>query len=135
MSGSAENMSGYFRTFFEKHPHQVHKRKNDAAIAQWLADHPGQKTIPDNAYIALQNVKGQLRKNKKKGKPGRPKGSTTASAPAAKTIQISPKLLHTLEDRLDDCLGYIRAEAGDGLAKVIGHLKAARRAVIIMGGE
>jgi hypothetical protein len=131
---AAENMSGYFRTFFDKNPNQIWKRSNKAVIAQWMADHQGQKQFPDNARVALQNVKGLLRsKKKKRGRP--PKDAAAAAAPAAKPIKAPAKLLEGLEDRLDDCLGLLRGAAGDGLPKIVAHLKAARRSVIILGGE
>jgi hypothetical protein len=130
---AAENMSGYFRSFYDKNPNQVWKRSNKAVIDQWMADHQGQKQFPDNARVALQNVKGLLRSKKKKR--GRPRKDAVVSAPAVKAIKAPAKLLERLEDLLDEGLGMLRGVAGDGLHKIAGHLKAARRSVIILGGE
>jgi hypothetical protein len=130
----AENMSGYFRAFYEKNHNQIWKRSNKAVIDQWLADHPAQKQFPDNARVALQNVKGLLRsKKKKRGRPR--KDAVAGAAPVAKPIKAPARLLEGLEDRLDDCLGMLRSAAGEGLNKIVSHLKAARRSVIILGGE
>src|SRR6266849_2253867 len=66
-----ESISGYFRKIFEENPKLLKGRSNEELLKRWLADHPGQKEVPEKVKNNLANVKSVLRKKKRK-KGGRP---------------------------------------------------------------
>src|SRR5260370_919172 len=70
----AENISQYWRHYFAAHPKSLRVRSNEAAIAQWQADHPGASEIPPRVLNRLTNPKSLLRKARgANGKRGRPR--------------------------------------------------------------
>src|SRR5260370_42682613 len=92
----AENISQYWRHYFAAHPKSLRVRSNEAAIAQWQADHPGASESPPRVLNGLTNVKSLLRKARgAKGKRGRPRkdalsANGSAPAPRAPTVPSTP---------------------------------------------
>jgi hypothetical protein len=129
----AENISQYWRDYFAAHPKSLRVRSNEAAIAQWKADHPGASDIPPRVINGLTNVKSLLRhKRGGKGKGGRPGNealSANGSAPAARAAKVPSKLLEALEDELDKCLALVTGH--EGLGPIVQVLKHARRLAIM----
>jgi hypothetical protein len=132
-----ENISAYFRSIFEAHPDWLKARSNDAVLAQWQHDHPGEKEVPNRVKQNLSNIKSVLRKKLRK-KPGRPKGQHTSEAPASAPAESPKKKVHgleALEEQIDDCLSLAKHLDREGLDNVINLLRKARNAVVWMLGE
>ncbi len=132
-----ENISKYWKDFYGKRPDLLPLRSNDEAIAQWRADHGGSE-IPANVLNGLTNVKSHLRTaGKVKKKRGRPRkhplpGDVTAAPAATRVVKAPSKLLETLEDQIDVCLGLIGGQ--EELGKITAALKHARRLAIMHMG-
>jgi len=133
MNGSGpggENISAYWKTFFNKRPELLRLRSNDAAIAQWKADHGGTDEFPRSVMNGLTNVKSSMRKQAGiRRRRGRPRKHALAAAPAVARVKKPPqKLLDALEEQIDKCLSLIGGQ--DGLGRVVHVLKQARRLTI-----
>jgi hypothetical protein len=128
----AENISQYWRQYFGAHPRLLRVRSNEAALAQWKADHPKATEIPPRVINGLTNVKSLLRKKRRKGKYGHPRNealSANGSASTIRAVKVPSKLLEALEDELDKCLALITGH--EGLGTVVQVLKHARRLAIM----
>ena len=112
------------------------ERSNEAIYARWLADHPGNTTVPENVKNILQNLKSVLRKQK--GKKGRRRQLEAEAAERAPVQQARPKAsgrtLEQLEGMIDECLYAARGLNAEGLEGAIGLLRQARNEVIRQGG-
>jgi hypothetical protein len=132
-----ESISGYFRKVFAANPQWLDSRSNDAVLAQWLADHPGETEVPGKVKQNLSNIKSVLRKKGRK-KRGRPKKESlpVQSAPVSTETPRKPiKGLDALEEQIDDCLSYAKHLDREGLADVINLLRRARNGVVWKMGE
>jgi hypothetical protein len=132
-----ESISGYFRKVFAENPSLLDTRSNDELYARWLRDHPGDKEVSERVRQNLSNIKGVLRKQKRR-KPGRPKGSTQSTQVAATPAEAPKKVirgLDRLEEHIDDCLSYAKQLDREGLADVIILLRRARNEVVWKMGE
>jgi len=135
-----ENISGYFRKLFEQNRAWLESRSNDDVLAQWLKDHPDQKTVPERVKQNLSNVKSVMRQ-KLRSKAGRKKGSRPAqaasvtAAPITETPRKTIRGLDTLEEQIDDCLTFARSLDRVGLANIIVLLRRARNEVVWKLGE
>jgi hypothetical protein len=143
--GQGENVSGYFRTVFAENPSWINTRSNDAVLARWLADHPGETEVPDRVKQNLSNIKSVLRQKRRK-KRGRPKKSVNAAAETATSavvVMVTPvepprkvvRGLGNLEEQIDECLTLARGLDREGLASVIVLLRRARNEVVWKTGE
>ena len=137
--GKGENISGYFRKLFEQNRAWLESRSNDDVLAQWLKDHPDQKTVPDRVKQNLSNVKSVMRK-KLRSKSGRKKGtqpaaSSTPTAPITEVPRKTIRGLDSLEGQIDDCLTFARRLDREGLANIIVLLRRARNEVVWKLGE
>src|SRR5262245_55335893 len=117
-----ENISGYFRTLFEQHTAWLENRSNNDVLAQWLKDHPDQKTVPERVRHNLSNVKSVMRQ-KLRSKSGRKKGtrppaSTTTTAPITEAPRKTIRGLDTLEEQIDECLTFAKSLDREGLANI-----------------
>jgi uncharacterized protein with von Willebrand factor type A (vWA) domain len=134
-SGNGQSVMGYFRSIFKENPKLLKERSNEALLQRWLADHPGAKEVPDTVKKSLANTKSVLRK--KAGKRGRPKQGEQpaheANATQARPRQDTDRL-EELEHQIDEVLHLAKHTDGEGLAKVIGHLRAARNLVVMQVG-
>src|SRR5439155_10630687 len=77
--GAGESISGYFRQLFRNNPELLDHGKNDAILAQWQSDHPGQ-AVTDSVKNNMSNVKSHVRKEFGKVKRRRRKGKRGAAA-------------------------------------------------------
>src|SRR5262249_24082585 len=134
-----ENISGYFRNLFEQNRAWLESRSNDDVLAQWLKDHPDQKTVPERVKQNLSNVKSVMRQ-KLRRKPGRKKGSrpatsSTPTAPITETPRKTIRGLDTLEEQIDECLTFAKSLDRECLANIIALLRRARNEVVWKLGE
>jgi len=132
----AENISQYWRTYFEKHPEQLRVRKNDEPIKHWLSEHSGHNKVPGNVMNGLTNQKSLLRKEKgikmrkRRGRPPKQAATLNAATTTPRAARAPAKLLEALEDQLDKCILLTSGQNHEALTKVVHYLKQARRAVI-----
>jgi hypothetical protein len=133
-ASGGETIAGYFRKVFKANPELPKGRSNDELYRHWLADHPGQKEVPNNVRAGLQNIKAALRSKKR----GRKKvaAQETNTAPVAQAAPRKPmRNLNALEEQIDDCLQVAKATDREGLAEVIDLLRRARNKVVWEMGE
>jgi hypothetical protein len=134
-NNGAETVSGYFRRVFKENPRLLKTRSNDELLNAWLADHPGEKEVPQRVKQNLANVKSVLRKKgHKRGrrpKEEQPQAVAMAHAPAKKPSRG----LEHLEEQIDDCLTVAKQMGREGLEHVIRLLRQARNAVVWKLGE
>jgi hypothetical protein len=106
---------------------------NDPFYNQWLADHPGHETVPDNWKAGLSTVKSILRNRPKKGKRKKKAEAPASAAPHQQPAPKAPKTLVGLEKMIDDCLLAARdMDRGGHLSNVIDHLRFARNGVVVI---
>jgi hypothetical protein len=127
-----ETVSGYFRRIFNENPKLLKGRSNEELLRRWLADHPGQKRVPDKIKYILANVKSVLRKKgRKKPKAEQPVAVVSEVA----RPKVAPRGLEALEEQIDECLSFAKRLDREGLADVIGLLRRARNAVVWKTGQ
>jgi hypothetical protein len=131
-----ETVSGYFRKIFEENPKLLKGRSNEDLLKRWLADHPGQKEVPEKIKNNLANVKSVLRKKQRK-KGGRPPQSEQTMAVVSEVAKpkVGTRGLEALEEQIDDCLGFAKQLDREGLEDVIGLLRRARNGVVWKSGQ
>jgi hypothetical protein len=127
---------GYFRSIFKENPKLLKERSNEALLQRWLADHPGEKEVPDTVKKSLANTKSVLRK--KAGKRGRPKQEEQPAQEATAVTPARPSQdthrLEELEHQIDEVLHLAKHTDREGLAEVIRHLRAARNLLVMQVG-
>jgi hypothetical protein len=131
---SPGSKSAYFRKLFADRPEWLNSKSNDAIVTQWLEDHPG-KEMGQKEKQSLANVKSILRRQGRKGKRGRPKGSTTTNAVKANPTRGRAENLEQLELMIDHCLATARRMESQRLEKAIRSLRAARNEVVWQMGQ
>ena len=128
-----ETVSGYFRRVFGENPKWLKTRSNDAVLARWLQDHPGETQVPEKVRQNLSNVKSVLRKANRK-KPGRPKKEGRPAEPTS-APRSAVRGLESLEEQIDECLTLAKNLDREGLSSVINLLRRARNEVVWKLGE
>jgi hypothetical protein len=144
--GNEETVSGYFRKVFQENPKLLSGRSNKVLLERWLADHPGEKEVPQRVRANLSNIKSVLRQKARRG--GRPKKtaetpmvehSAPKKAPAsngqADTGEQTVSPLEQLEEQIDDCLSLAKSLDRHGLSHVISMLRHARNLVVWQHGK
>jgi hypothetical protein len=129
----AENVSAYFRRAFHENPKLLKGRSNEELLNRWLADHPGEKQVPNSVKKVLQNVKGILRSKGRKRKAAK-----AAAAPVSKEPPWpAPRKSHLeqLEEKIDGVLTLARSFEDEGLESVVNHLRRARNEVVWKLGD
>jgi hypothetical protein len=135
--GDTESVHSYFRRYYEQNPRQLNIRSNKKAFRAWLDDHPEYDEIPPRVRNAVSNVKNLMRQKRKKQK------SKTTSAPVAAQAgngtarpasALSPRVLQTLEEQIDQCLAMAKSVDPEGLGEVIQSLRKARNEVVVKQG-
>jgi hypothetical protein len=111
-------VSAYFRPIFEEHPDLLDGKSNKELLQRWHTDHPGYKRVPGNVKQNLANLKSQMRKERREGRPGGKAGAPPSQG------------LASLEENIDDCLSQAKTLDRAGLKSVIEHLRAARNLVV-----
>jgi hypothetical protein len=131
-----ESISGYFRKVFAKNRKLLTTRSNQEVLEQWLKDHSGHTTVPENVKQGLANVKSVLR-HKKRAKVAKttPPAELAHDATVASATKLRPKDLESLEQQIDDCLMTARKLNEADLASVIRLLRQARNQVVWKLGE
>jgi hypothetical protein len=136
---TGETTGSYFKRVFKENPSLLQSRSNDELLTRWLADHPGEKTVPENIKKHMANVKSILRQKTRKKKGGRPKQveeaapvamATSVAVMQPKLVKIASKSLEGLEEQIDDCLTAAKKLDREGLDDVIRLLRNARNAVV-----
>jgi hypothetical protein len=140
-------VSGYFRKVFKENPKLLSGRSNTVLLERWLADHPGEKEVPQKVRANLSNIKSVLRQKARK-KGGRPKKTAEVSEAtetqaaghsalkqAAATNNSAPSPLEQLEEQIDDCLSLAKSLGRKRLAHVISMLRHARNLVVWQHGK
>jgi hypothetical protein len=133
--GNGATVSGYFRGIFNENPKLLRKRSNEPIFQRWLADHPGETSVPEKVKQSLANLKSVLRK--KAGKRGRRKNLAQPAQEAAAAQPRSrqdARRMEELEYQIDEVLHLAKATDREVLAKVIRHLRAARNLVVMEVG-
>jgi hypothetical protein len=136
-----ETVAGYFRRIFAENPRWLRSRSNDQALRRWLADHPGETTVPERVKAGMSNIKAVLRKRRR----GRRKAAAAQRAEApAETAVAAPSppqggrgahKLEALEERIDQCLDFAKDLDRQALETVIKLLLVARREVVWKMGQ
>jgi hypothetical protein len=133
--GDGETVSGYFRRVFEERPDLVQSGSNQEIFDRWLADHAGEKDVPQRVKQILFNVKSLLRrklrrKRRQVAAPARPtETAVRAGRPKA------GRGLETLEEQIDEGLMMARGLDPEGLDHVIKLLRGARNQVVMLLGQ
>jgi hypothetical protein len=127
-----ENVSAYWRAMISKNRRLLRSESNEPFYNQWLADHPGHETVPDNWKAGLSTVKSILRNRPKKGKRKKKGEAPAAPTPQRQVAAKVPKTLVGLEKMIDDCLLAARDMDRGNLSNVIDHLRYARNAVVVI---
>src|SRR3954470_3558782 len=111
-----ENTSAYFRRILNETPTLLDSGSNKETLGRWLADHPGQKIVPNNVRANLANIKSVMRKQ------GRTRGKRQEAARAAQPNAGSPppirkagQKLELLEEHIDDALTLAKNIDREGL--------------------
>jgi hypothetical protein len=135
-----ENVSGYFRARFKENPQLLKGKSNQELLQRWLADHPGEKEVPQRVKYILSNLKSVLRKKlrqKKEKSKQRPELAATVAPAVEATNMPNAALrgLETLEEQIDDCMSLARQLDREGLANVVQILRKARNAVVWQQGQ
>jgi hypothetical protein len=138
-ASTGETPSGYFRRLFTDNPKLLKGRSNEEVLKRWLADHPGEKAVPDRIKYIVANVKSVLRERlrKKPGhRPAEPKAAeATAGEQATPPTRAAAKLLDILEEQIDECMTFARNLDREGLDDVIARLRRARNEVVWKSGQ
>src|SRR6266704_1612946 len=115
-SSNDESIAGYFRKIFAETPKLLQTRSNEKLLGRWLADHPGEKRVPDSVKSSLSNIKSVLRSKKRKRRKAKAAAAEIAAGPVVVAVN-TPKasVLQTLDERIDDCLTDARHLDKDGL--------------------
>lgn len=124
------SIQGYFRKIYLENPKLLLQRSNDVVFERWLADHPGEKEVPQRVKQNLSNLKTMMRKKLKKR--GRKRSAERLAAANGAPVAVR-KLsgLDRLEAQIDDALQSARSYADEGLADVVKLLRSARNRVIL----
>ena len=135
-SNNGESIAGYFRKVFAETPKLLKTRSNAKLLERWLADHPGEKKVPDSVKTSLSNIKSVLRSKKRKRRTAKATAAEIAASPVAVAVK-KPKttILETLEEQIDDCLTAARNLDKDGLEEGIRLRRKARNAVVWQIGQ
>jgi hypothetical protein len=131
-----ETVSGYFRRVFAENPKLLNSRSNDELLSRWLADHPGEKEVPERIRQNLSNVKSILRKKQRKRGRRRQEQDQAAGAPARPAAaRRASDSLEALEEHIDEALTLARVIDREGLQSVIHLLRRARNEVVWKQGQ
>jgi hypothetical protein len=135
-SSDGETIAGYFRKVFAEAPTLLKKRSNAPLLERWLADHPGEKEVPQTVKSSLSNLKSVLRSKKRKRRKAKAAAAEIAGVPVAAAVKKhKPSVLETLEEQIDDCLTAARNLDKEALDEVIHLLRKARNAVVWKIGQ
>jgi hypothetical protein len=127
-----ESVSGYFRKIFLKRPELLDSTSNEELLSQWKTDH-GATEVPASVRSNLANLKSNLRKRVREGRPLSAKA--TVPAAAAPVRRSSNHGLAALEEHIDDSLSMAKTLDRTGLDEVIHLLRLARNKVVWKMGE
>jgi hypothetical protein len=129
-----QSTMGYFRKLFLANRKLLRTRSNAELLGRWLADHPGEETVPNSVKQSLSNVKSTLRKKYLRGpRASKISAEVEEQAGSPETAVASSPLesaLEALEVQIDDCLTLARNIDREGLHEVISYLRRARNQVV-----
>jgi hypothetical protein len=134
-----ETVTSYFRARFKENPKLLKAGSNQEIFQRWLADHPGEKEVPQRVKYILSNLKSVLRTKRRqkraKAQQTEPAVAATSAVDATKPSQAVSRGLETLEEQIDDCMALAKQVDPEGLGKVVLLLRQARRAVVWLQGQ
>jgi hypothetical protein len=131
-----ETVSGYFRRVFAENPKLLNSRSNDELLSRWLADHPGEKEVPERIRQNLSNVKSILRKQqRKRGRRRQEQDQAAGAPPRPAAPRRASDSLEALEEHIDDALTLAKVIDREGLQSVIHLLRRARNEVVWKQGQ
>jgi hypothetical protein len=138
-TANGENVSAYFKPILLENPSLLKGKSNQELLNRWLADHPGEKEVPNRIKAILSNLKSVLRKKLRK-KPGRKKAEeqvveTVMVLEPAEPVDAAEVALESLEEQIDDCMSVAKSLDREGLDEVIRLLRRARNAVVWKLGQ
>jgi hypothetical protein len=140
-AAKGDSVSSYFRVIFKENRQLLKSKSNDEIFARWLADHPGEKEVPDRVKYILSKVKSDLRhqrRNKMKKKKEEAVGGLVAhrvvisrvASPEGDGVDNRVQGLERLEEAIDGCLTMARGLDEKKLDNAIVFLRRARREVV-----
>lgn len=121
-----ERPADYWREYFRKNKHRLRIRSNQHAWDTYLADHPGQKSVPEKWQMALGNMKGELRSRLRSRKPI----ESTEAPQNGSRPRLSETQLERLEVAIDQVIITAASIDPERLDKTLRLLRAARRCVL-----
>src|SRR5262249_13055465 len=107
-------------------------QSNAMLLKRWMADH-GASEVPNNVRNGLANLKSQLRKRVREGRPIG--GKVVARTKPTQPRSPESNGLDALEEQIGDILSMARNIDREGLAEVIALLRRARTQVAWKMGE
>jgi len=124
------SMSGIFREYFAAHPEWLQIKKNDAVLAQFVADHPNIK-INKRVKQAMANAKNVARKGGYKGTKGKQRKVAAMQAAIVGARGGALGGFQLLEDHIDDCLAMAKQIGAGRIDDVVRHLHRARNILVM----
>jgi hypothetical protein len=141
MKEKAPSFASVIRGYYLENPDWLKGPSNEALIARYLKDHPGEKWTKKHQQGAA-NEKTKLRKKaglvrRSRRKRGRPAAADSAAASESRVNRVRPSMgaLEQLEMLIDDCLSLAARQNDPSLEGTVKHLKVARRSVAWAMGE
>jgi hypothetical protein len=99
-SNDGESIAGYFRKIFAETPKLLKTRSNTKLLERWLADHPGEKKVPDSVKTSLSNIKSVFRRTDRRlpdgcpeSRQGRLRGRDSLAAQGAECRGVEARIV------------------------------------------
>jgi hypothetical protein len=137
VKGKAPSFASVIRGYFEENPDWLQGPSNQALIARYKKDHPGEDWSKKHQQGAA-NEKTKLRKKAGLVRRRRRKGRMAAAVTGeSQVVRVRPSMsaLEQLESLIDDCLSLAHRQNNPALDGMIKHLRVARRSVAWAMGE
>jgi len=126
-----ETTAAYFRKVFEESPHLLNERSNRDLLKRWLADHPGEKEVPNSVKGNLANIKSVLRsKQRSKVASRAQKKLAPEEQKQVAKVPTGDTQLELLEYQIDECMILAKSMGRDDLESIVSHLRRARKEVV-----
>ena len=137
------SFASVIRSYYEENPEWLDGPSNEALIARYEKDHPGETWTKKHQQGAA-NEKTKLRKKlgkvrrRRRGKAGAAAGNAAGTAASESRVlraRTSVGSLEKIEMLLDECLSLALRQESEKLEGVVKHLRVARRGVAWAMGE
>jgi hypothetical protein len=126
----------YFRLLFKNDPDLLKQTSNEDILARYRSDHGlgAEARVDEKALNALSNTKSNMRRELGIKVRGRKRRRSAVAAARSTTIAPAAKM-EMLENRIDDCMAFVRNLNKEGLKPVLQYLRRARNEVILLSGK